>query len=79
MVPRSFSPAMELGAMAITPLKSIIRMSMGSSLLHTMAPIDSSLAWLNRISSLSARLMSKRLLMPSSKEESMASRAYSTR
>ena len=70
---------MALGAMAITPLKSIMRMSMGRSLLHTMAPIDSSLAWLKVTSSLSARLMSKRLQMPFSKTVSISVMAYSTR
>ena len=48
MVPRSFSPAIELGAMAITPLKSIMIISIGSILLHIMAPMLSSLAWSKR-------------------------------
>ena len=48
MVPRSFSPAMLLGAMAITPLKSIMIISIGSILLHIMAPMLSSLAWSKR-------------------------------
>ena len=45
MVPRSFSPAMALGAMAITPLKSIMMISIGSILLQIMAPMLSLLAW----------------------------------
>ena len=66
IVPRSFSPAIELGAIAITPLKSSIRMSIGMSFDNMLPSISSLLAMSKDVSSESARLMSKRLLSWSS-------------
>ena len=66
MVPRSFSPAMALGAIPITPLKSSIRISIGMSLERTLPSTSSWLAMSNWSSTDSMRLMSKRLLNCSS-------------